>query len=541
MSNADPTSASPQWVPPLAEGELTGKTLGDYRVLRKLGQGGMGQVYLAEQISLKRKVALKFLRPDLVSNPTSLARFRREAEAVAKATHANIVQVYALDEKEGLQFMALEYVDGRTLKDYMARKGPPDALLAMSIMRQTASALQRAAELGIVHRDIKPENILLTRKGEVKVADFGLSRCLAPDEQPLNLTQSGVTMGTPLYMSPEQVEGKPLDPRSDIYSFGVTCWHMLAGEAPFRGENAFEVAVQHVQTQPRPLEEIRKDLPPGLCAIVLKMMAKRPDDRYQTCGDLIRDLARVRNGMSAAPTGETAAMLISGAPATEPGTPTIGPPLKRRRNWLPLLVAASLVLAVGTGAGIAWLRLRRPAETPVSPVAEVDAGAVEALFSKQKHEQFLKDAVDQYADPGNDPTKQHNGLNHCIELGMLYLEEWRLEEADALFMRLTASSVDDYSTLGKLGHAVVLGLLNKPSESNNAFLELLKDKRYLKNRPRQAWFFFGNPQLGQWTARALDYNFANAAGEFPTELNPLRTPIAGGGRRGAGDKPPGKK
>src|SRR5271157_2953067 len=186
--------------PPGQEIDLTGKTLGDYKILRRLGQGGMGQVFLAEQISLKRKVALKLLKPELAANSTSLARFKAEAEAVAKATHANIVQVYAIHEIGGNHIMALEYVEGRNLREFLEKKGPPEVLLGLSIMRQIAAALQRASELGIIHRDIKPENILLTRKGEAKVADFGLSRVFSESDAPApNLTQSNVTMGTPLY------------------------------------------------------------------------------------------------------------------------------------------------------------------------------------------------------------------------------------------------------------------------------------------------------------------------------------------------------
>src|SRR6516225_4486878 len=249
------------------EPDLTGQTLGDYRVLRRLGQGGMGQVYLAEQISLKRKVALKLLRSDLAANAVSLARFKNEARAVAQATHANIVQVYAIDEANGVHFMALEYVEGRNLREFLEKKGPPEFLVALSIMRQVAAAIQRAGELGIVHRDIKPENILLTRKGEAKVADFGLSRCFAENQPTVRLTASGVTMGTPLYMSPEQAQGKPVDPRTDIYSFGVTCYHLLAGHPPFQGQSPLEVALQHVQTEPRPLADIRPDLPPDLCRV----------------------------------------------------------------------------------------------------------------------------------------------------------------------------------------------------------------------------------------------------------------------------------
>src|SRR6516162_1463816 len=210
--------------PELGEADLTGRTLGEFVILRRLGNGGMGQVYLAEQISLKRKVALKILRPELAANQNSLKRFRVEAENVARLTHANIVQIYAIGEPDGVPYMALEYVEGRNLRDYINRKGPPELPVCLSIMRQIASALARAGEQGFVHRDIKPENILLTRKGEVKVADFGLSRCFQESGAAPTITQSGVAMGTPMYMSPEKVQGKPVDQRSDIYSFGVTSY-----------------------------------------------------------------------------------------------------------------------------------------------------------------------------------------------------------------------------------------------------------------------------------------------------------------------------
>src|SRR4051812_30295619 len=298
---------------PAEPADLTGRTLGDYQVLRKLGAGGMGQVYLARQLSLKREVALKFLRTDLKDNVTALKRFQTEAHAVARLNHANIVHIYEIRERDGLWYMALEYVEGRNLRDYLARKGPPDLPVCLSIIRQVGSALQKAHEQGIVHRDVKPENILVTRKVEVKVTDFGLSRFFAADAQPVHLTQSGVTVGTPLYMSPEQVQGKPTDHRSDVYSFGVPCYHLLAGEPPFRGATAFDVAVKHVQEQPRPLAELRPDLPADLCAMVHKMMAKDPAERYQSVRDVLRDLAKVREGLSLglAPAGP--GLLASGA------------------------------------------------------------------------------------------------------------------------------------------------------------------------------------------------------------------------------------
>src|SRR6516225_9372055 len=191
MDDSQNQPASPATVAtsPSTDEEWIGRTLGEFQIVRLLGRGGMGQVFLAEQRSLKRKVALKILRPDLAANQTSLQRFQKEAQAVARITHANIVQIYAINEQDGVHYMALEYVEGRNLRDYLNRKGPPELPAALNIMKQIGAALQRAGEHGFVHRDIKPENILITRKGEVKVADFGLSRCFAEDQPAQNVTQ----------------------------------------------------------------------------------------------------------------------------------------------------------------------------------------------------------------------------------------------------------------------------------------------------------------------------------------------------------------
>src|SRR5579885_492430 len=493
MDNATQASAPTGSRPPAAPPDLTGHTLGDFRVLRRLGQGGMGQVYVAEQISLKRKVALKILRADLAADPTALERFKREAEAVARATHANIVQVYAFGSVAGLWYMALEYVEGKNLKEFVAKKGPPDAFLALGLMRQVAAALSRAAELGIIHRDIKPENILLTRKGEVKVADFGLSRCLEGDQPALSLTQSGVTMGTPLYMSPEQVEGKPLDPRTDIYSFGVTCYHLLTGQPPFRGQTAFEVSLKHVQEEPAPLQSVRPDLPAELCALVHRMMAKKPDDRYQTARELLKEIARVREALMASATQVVSRPAVT-APAPAAPTPPAGTPAPARRRGLPWAAAASLLLAGGLGFAGGWLRhhARAPSGPPPAEVRALDD-----MFAPQKREQFLKEAVEQYMNPGNDPNKVRLGMGHCMELGLLYLEQWRLDEAGQLFARLEQHPNDAYKLLGRLGQGIVLALQDRPEESNALFLKLQAD-----GRQRLRLFLAGNPQLHQWVARA---------------------------------------
>jgi len=524
QSTASLRPATEASTPPV---DLTGRTLGDYHILRRLGQGGMGQVYLAEQVSLKRKVALKLLKPELAANPTSLQRFKAEAEAVARATHANIVQVYAIGDLSGLSFMALEYVEGRNLHDFVARKGPPEVLLALSIMRQVAAALQRASELGIIHRDIKPENILLTRKGEVKVADFGLSRCLDGDKPALNLTASGVTMGTPLYMSPEQVEGRPVDCRTDIYSFGATAYCMMAGHPPFEGTSAFEVALKHVKEEPRPLASIRPDLPETLCAIIHKMMAKDPQRRYQTGRDLTRDLVRLRESLSGQTTTLPAQSVSVELVPISSSNPSVSVPSTREpravRRWLPYLVAGSILLAALAGAAFGWLR-RQASARPAGLASPADQAAVEPLLPLQQRERALHDAAEQYLTTTGTNQNAVTGLGVCLDLVLFYLENDRLDEAEVFFKRLEAVKNKWYVTLGRLGQAIVLALKSKPHPSSELFHEVFKKrltfpepaknpaknpepKRVVRNEPELQVFL--NPRLLHWIKEAVYYNEKN--------------------------------
>ena len=286
MNNKQTQSDS---VPP----DLTGMSIGDYRVIRRLGRGGMAEVYLAEQISLKRNVALKVLHTELARDQSYIERFRREAQSAAALVQANIVQIYEVGEVDGYYFIAQEYVAGRNLRQYLGRYGAVEPVMAVNVIRQVAMALQKAGEMNVIHRDIKPENIMLSTKGEVKVADFGLAR-VNDEATQQGLTQVGVTMGTPLYMSPEQVEGKPVDPRSDIYSLGVTVYHMLAGEPPFDGDNALAIALQHIKNEPRSLQEIRPDIPFELADVVSQMMAKAPEARPASGNSLLKELRKVK-------------------------------------------------------------------------------------------------------------------------------------------------------------------------------------------------------------------------------------------------------
>ena len=270
--------------------DLTEKKLGEFQLLRPLGSGGMADVYLAEQTTLQRYVAVKVMKPALMahSGQDMVARFKQEAMMAAGLNHPNIVQVYTIGQEDGLHYIAQEFVQGQDLATMLKSRGKPDVASALHLMRQVASALKASGRAGIVHRDIKPENIMITKKGEVKVADFGLAQLGES-----NTEKKGVTMGTPLYMSPEQVSGRELDPRSDVYSFGVTSYQLLCGETPFKGNTPVAIAMQHLKNSPPPLKEKNPALPDILCRVVHRMMAKRRSLRYQSADEVLEDLKKL--------------------------------------------------------------------------------------------------------------------------------------------------------------------------------------------------------------------------------------------------------
>ena len=266
--------------------DLTNTEFGDYHIIRRIGSGAMADVYLAEQRSLGRRVAIKILKTELTTDETYVKRFLREAKAAARLVHPNIVHIYEVGERDSLRYIAQEYVQGNNLAQYLQYHGAMTPKQVFRVIWQVASALDAASQAGTVHRDIKPENILLGDRLEVKVADFGLARVEDMSDPELQLTKIGVTLGTPLYMSPEQSEGKALDHRSDIYSLGITSYHMLAGHPPFRGDTALSVALQHLKKEAEMLESLRPDIPPPLARIVHRMMAKSPNDRFQSIRQL---------------------------------------------------------------------------------------------------------------------------------------------------------------------------------------------------------------------------------------------------------------
>jgi serine/threonine protein kinase len=274
--------------------DLTEQTLGEFRVMRRLGGGGMADVYLAEQQSLGRHVALKVMRPSLMSgsDDTMVKRFKMEAMTAAGLNHTNIVQVYSVGEQDDYHYIAQELVQGKNLAQLLKSKGKADIGSCLHIMRQMSSALRAAAKAGIIHRDIKPENIMLTKRGEVKITDFGLAQ-LAEKKSDGSLTEDGMTLGTPLYMSPEQVRGAELDLRSDIYSFGVTCYHMLTGSPPYSGATAMAIAIQHVNSTPEEIQERNPRVPTPIARMVHRMMTRDREYRYSDVDHISQDVRKL--------------------------------------------------------------------------------------------------------------------------------------------------------------------------------------------------------------------------------------------------------
>ena len=266
-----------------------------YRIQRRVGRGGMADVFLARDLLLDRDVAVKVLFPEFAVDPKFVERFRREAQSAANLNHPNIVAVHDWGKFEGTYFIAMEYIQGRTLADICRNGRQLEATQAAEIASEVAAALGFAHDAGLAHRDIKPANILIGSTGIVKVADFGIARAMNSATES-NLTQVGSVMGTASYFSPEQAQGGQPDPRSDLYSLGIVMYEMVAGRAPFTGENPVAIAYKQVHDTAAPIATHNPNVSPAYEAIVAKLMAKDPDARYATAQALRDDLKRFRNG-----------------------------------------------------------------------------------------------------------------------------------------------------------------------------------------------------------------------------------------------------
>ena len=333
---------------------------GRYRIIRRLGQGGMARVFLATDESLHRQVALKVLADRHSDDPHFIERFQREARAAARLNHPNIVQVYD-QSLVGMAYIVQEYVEGETLKDLIRREAPLEPRRAINIALQILAALRIAHQQGVVHRDVKPQNILMQPDGKVKVADFGIASAGGDSE----MTEAGSIVGTAQYLAPEQARGLTVGPPADLYSVGIVLYEMLSGRVPFEGDTAVNVAMRHVQEAPAPLGDRNPLVPAALESVVMRALAKDPRDRYQSADEMGIDLDRVRQGLPVSDeTAVIGAATLAMARPTErmPAETMVAPPLppraapsgrpgnpNRRRLWILLIAIGVIALAIAAG------------------------------------------------------------------------------------------------------------------------------------------------------------------------------------------------
>jgi eukaryotic-like serine/threonine-protein kinase len=394
---------------------------GRYRIIRKLGAGGMADVYLAEDQELGRRVAIKILNDRHAADDSFIERFRREAKNAAGLSHPNIVSIYDRGEAEGTYYIAMEFLDGRSLKELIVGRGPAPIKTAIDYARQILAAVGFAHRHGIVHRDIKPHNVLVGSEGRLKVTDFGIARSGASQ-----MTEVGSIIGTAQYLSPEQARGAPVDQTSDLYSVGVVLFEMLTGQVPFTGDTPLEIAMKHLSEVPKPPSELRPEVPHDLDSVVLRALAKDPSERYQGADEMDADLARVLEGLPVDPETETAATavlsgsgVLAAAPTSVLTKPTVaaprtvppgagppagyygyeGPPRRRRPIW-PWVLSILLLLAAGAAAWFAYTKIQDQldANAPVAvpPVAGIkESLAVDKLRGAGLVPQVARDFSDE--------------------------------------------------------------------------------------------------------------------------------------------------
>jgi eukaryotic-like serine/threonine-protein kinase len=354
--------------------DLVGQVIADrYHVVKKLGEGGMGQVYLAEHVKMGRRSAIKVMNPSMVHDPDAVARFNREASNASRITHPNVCAIYDFGETpDGLIYLAMEFIEGEPLTDLLERQGGGGALplaRAADIFRQTADALQAAHDLGIVHRDLKPDNIMLTRRkgggDTVKVVDFGIAKAVGGDESGQKVTKTGLVIGTPEFMSPEQLSGDTLDGRSDLYSVALVLYRMLTGKLPFEATTVQETMIKRLTDDPIKLADARPDLrfPAGLQPVLDTALARTPAERYQSVAKFAADIGavtgRAATGSVPQTRGDTEAktQLLDASAAT----PTTRISAQQRAPLAPKkrsLIPAAVLVVVVVGAGGAWMALK---------------------------------------------------------------------------------------------------------------------------------------------------------------------------------------
>jgi serine/threonine-protein kinase len=425
------------------------QVVGDrYRVVRKLGGGGMADVYLCEDLTLGRHVAIKVLLQRYLNDPTFVERFRREAKAAAGLNQQNLVSIYDWGEVDGTYYIAMEYVEGETLKDLIRRRGRLSGNESVAVTMQLLAAVDFAHRSGIVHRDIKPQNVMLDRGGTVKVMDFGIAR--AGDS---GMTEAGSILGTAQYLAPEQAKGQPVDERSDLYSVGVCLYEMLTGTVPFKGDSAVTVALKHVNEVPREPSELVPGMPYALNQIVLKAMAKDPADRYQSAAEFARDLRAAREGgpvqAAAFDAGGERTRVMGAADVTAAEATSVLdqplPPRRKKSKWPLVLVLLLLAIIAAVAVALWWTMSGDKVEVP-QVVGLSRAAAVRALeqegFKVAVQEEFsdrvAEGFVSRQAPTSGTKLREGATVDVWVSKGS--------QKADALpnFTGWTAAAVDDW-------------------------------------------------------------------------------------------------
>ena len=352
---------------PMPASDLVGQVVADrYHVVKKLGEGGMGQVYLAEHVKMGRRSAIKVMNPAMVHDPDAVARFNREASNASRITHPNVCAIYDFGETpDGLIYLAMEFIEGEPLTNLLEREGALPVPRATAIFLQTADALQAAHDLGIVHRDLKPDNIMLTsRKGggeTVKVVDFGIAKAVGGDEAGQKVTKTGLVVGTPEFMSPEQLSGDTLDGRSDLYSLALVFYRMLIGKLPFEATSVQETMIKRLTDEPIKLAEARPDLsfPAGLQPVLDTALARTPMERYQSVAKFAADVAAITGRP---PTGAVPHTRSRGDTEGKTQLLAASAPTKKR-SLIPVVAGVVVILA----GGVAWVALNGGSSANPSP------------------------------------------------------------------------------------------------------------------------------------------------------------------------------